>query len=350
MRVENMNFEIDKHSLITPALIKEHIGTLSDQIDADQLGDRQLELILILEMSRRSFANGEPAAEITDRLGERLHALREKCAPEVWEHLVPVAQGHPLGEYIFQDPFTNWSFTKPRGYSGDAGLIDLLYHHESTREILAQSTELGRAIYAYTSNTPPCVAGRERRDILAHTVDATAKRVCDGAEILAVACGHLREAELSEALKAGTLKRWIALDQDTESVELVEKKHQNSLITAINGSVSGLLRRSYKIGKFDLAYAAGLYDYLPRAVAIRLTQRLVEMLKVGGEFLFANFSDEVGTDGYMETFMNWQLIFRSEDDMWDIINASVDRNKVKADVFFGENRYICYAKLRKIAD
>jgi hypothetical protein len=49
----------------------------------------------------------------------------------------------------------------------------------------------------------------------------------------------------------------------------------------------------------------------------------------------------------METFMNWELLLRSESDMWKIVNASVDRNAVEASVYFGENRNILYGVLKK---
>jgi hypothetical protein len=63
--------------------------------------------------------------------------------------------------------------------------------------------------------------------------------------------------------------------------------------------------------------------------------------------LFANFARDIFDDGYMETFMNWALLLRSEADMWDIVNASVDRNTVEASVEFGANRNIVYGIIRK---
>ncbi|MEQ9248283.1 MAG: class I SAM-dependent methyltransferase, partial [Nitratireductor sp.] len=105
----------------------------------------------------------------------------------------------------------------------------------------------------------------------------------------------------------------------------------------------------YSLGTFDLVYASGLYDYLPRAVAIRLTQRAMELVKPGGEFLFANFSDEITTDGYMETFMDWPLILRSDKDMQDIIDRAIDRNHADTEVFYGSNRNIVYGVIRKHA-
>ena len=118
---------------------------------------------------------------------------------------------------------------------------------------------------------------------------------------------------------------------------------------AIDGSVRGLLTNAYKLGKFDFVYAAGLYDYLSHKVAVKLTQRCLQMLKPGGVLLFANFAPGHLDDGYMETFMNWALLLRSEADMWNIINASVDRNTVEASVYFGANRNIVYGVIKRRA-
>lgn len=338
--------KLDEHSLITSILVKRHRAEAPDIVDADELKERTAELALVLDIAHQAFARKGPAGPIVDRLAGRLHELRRQSAPAVWQALIPLAQQHRVAKYLMQDPFTRWSFEKPRGYSGDASLLDIYYKHPSADEMVASSTPLGQEIYAYTSEAASSAAGRERRNILAKTVDETARRV-DNAEVLAIACGHLREAELSEALSEGKLKRWIGLDQDPVSVDIVNRDFAGTVVEAMEGSVRGILRRAYPLGAFDLVYASGLYDYLAPAIGIRLFQRAMELVKPGGELLFANFSDEITTDGYMETFMDWPLILRSADDMWDIINAAVDRNRVEADVFYGSNRNIVYGKVRK---
>ncbi len=342
----NTKLQLDEHSLITAQLIKKHGPASTGSVDADDLAEKTAQLALVLDLSRQGFERGDAAGRIVDQLARRLHDLRRKSDPAVWQELIPIAQQHAVAQYLMQDPFTRWSFEKPRGYSGDASLLDIYYKHASADDIIAASTPLGREIFDYTGEAASSVAGRERRNILAETVDRTADRV-EGAEILAIACGHLREAELSKALAAGKLKRWVGLDQDPVSVGTVTRDLAGTVVEAIDGSVRGILRRAYGIGTFDLVYASGLYDYLPRSVGIRLLQRAMEFLKPEGELLFANFSDEITTDGYMETFMDWPLILRSADDMWDIVNAAVDRNAVDAEVFYGSNRNIVYATLRK---
>jgi SAM-dependent methyltransferase len=329
-------------------LLREHRNASEADTDASELEQNKGQLALVLNLAEQAFRNGEPAATTVERLAGRLHALRRQISPTAWAELIPLAQEHPVASYLMQDPFTRWSAEKPRGYSGDASLLDIYYKHPSADEIVDASTTLGKEIYAYTSEAASSVAGRERRDILAQTVDKSAERVGD-AEVLAIACGHMREAELSTALAAGKVKRWIGLDQDPVSVGTVNRDLAGTRVEAIDGSVKGILRRSYNLGTFDLVYASGLYDYLPRAVGIRLLQRAMELVKPGGMFLFANFSDEITTDGYMETFMDWPLILRSADDMEDIINAAVDRNHVQTNVYYGSNRNIVYGTVTKTA-
>ena len=260
---------------------------------------------------------------------------------------MPIAQNHRVAEFLFQDPFTRWSFEKPRGYSGDAQLLDFIYGHSSIAEEVAKASPLGRTLYDCTKTSQSSFAVRERRDLLAHRVDEIAAARGRGTEILTIAAGHLREANRSIALKEHRIKRWVALDQDPLSVGSIARDFRRTSVEAIDGSVRGLLTNAYRLGRFDFIYAAGLYDYLPESVAVKLTQKCLQMLKPNGVFLFANFAQDISDDGYMETFMNWALLLRSEADMWNIINASVDRNTVEASVQFGANRNIVYGIVRK---
>lgn len=337
----------DGSSLITPVAIASYNIPSHAEAAPGELETGSLEMTLILAAAERQFMSGTAEATVIDQLIRRLQALRKKLSPKVWHTLTEMARVHPVSGYFLQDPFTRHSFEKPRGYSGDAQLLDYIYGHPSIESEVADATPLGRALYAYTSNSPSPVAVRERRDLLAREVDRIALAHPGEAEILTIAAGHLREAAASTGVREGKVKRWVALDQDPLSIGSITRDMAGTAVDAIDGSVRGILKNAYTLGDFDLVYAAGLYDYLPRAVAIKLTRKCMGMLKPGGTFLFANFAQEIQDIGYMETFMNWMLILRSEDDMWDIANASVDRNKADVDVFYGENRHIVYARLTK---
>ena len=338
---------LDGASLITPDTVAKEVFARRTETFDEQFAIAKAETALILELAQQQFDNGILAHEIIHRAAGALHGLREKLHSSVWAELIPLVQNHPVSALFLEDPFTRWSFEKPRGYSGDAQLLDFIYGHASVADLVNKASPLGTALYNYTKDASSSVAVRERRDLLTRFVDEAAAQHGKETEILTIASGHLREADASVALKEGGIKRWVALDQDPLSVGSVARDFNGTCIEAIDGSVRDIVLRTQELGSFDLIYAAGLYDYLNDRVAIKLTRRCMEMLKPGGMFLFANFSEDIVVDGYMETFMNWALLLRSKADMWRIVNASAEPSSIEADVFFGENHNIVYATMRK---
>jgi SAM-dependent methyltransferase len=340
-------FVFDGASLITPEAMAMELVPGYGESQSPAPDEARAQLALVLNLAEQRFAQAKDPVETTIRINEDLHSIRSRVSPEIWQTLVPIVQNHPVTDILLQDPFTRWSFEKPRGYSGDAQLLDFIYRDASVDEAIASATPLGQLLYGCTSASQSSAAVRERRDLLTKYVDELAATRGGEAEILTVASGHLREANRAVALERGQIARWIALDQDPFSIGSITRDFAGTAVTAIDGSISGLLADTYRLGTFDFVYAAGLYDYLPRKVAIRLTKKCMQMLKPNGTMLFANFAKDIPDDGFMETFMNWSLLLRSEDEMWDIINASVDRNTVDAEVYFGDNRNIVYATIQK---
>ncbi|MBX4907841.1 MULTISPECIES: class I SAM-dependent methyltransferase [Rhizobium] len=342
-------FSLDGQSLITPQSVSNQFPSPHHDNEKDLLRTAEAEFAIVINIAMQRFGAGKDLPGAVKWLIGQLHDVRQKFGAAVWQKLIPFIQAHPSAKILQQCPFTRWSFEKPRGYSGDAGLIDFIYGHPAVAEQVARSTLLGLDIFEYTINAPGPVAVRERRDILTRYVDDTAARTGSDTEVLAIAAGHLREAETSKALAEGRLKRWVALDQDPQSIGSIASQFHGTSVEPIDGSVRGLLARKHQLGTFDLIYAAGLYDYLADKVAIRLTQICMEMLKPGGVFLFANFSDEMADDGYMESYMNWELLQRSNADMWRIANAGAAENTVEKTVWFGANRNIIYATIRRLS-
>ncbi|TIM69160.1 MAG: class I SAM-dependent methyltransferase [Mesorhizobium sp.] len=338
---------LDGKSLITAEMIAASLPRRKLEPHSEAFETARVELALILHITHQQIEQQKDPAEIIRRLMSHLEAMRSKVHPDVWQALMPVVRDHPVLEYFLEDPLTRWSHDKPRGYSGDAQLLDYIYCDPHVAESVANASEVGKALYRHTKDVPSCVAARERRDLLTRYVDEIATRNGPQAEVLAIAAGHLREANRSAALQEGRLKRWVALDQDPQSVGLITRDFQGTAVEAIDGSVRTMLTRGHKLGKFDFIYASGLYDYLAHNVAVKLTKTCLQMLKPNGTFLFANYAEGNPDAGYRETFMNWVLLLRSEADMWNIINASVDRNTVEAQVFFGENRNVLYGVIEK---
>ncbi|AVA24623.1 class I SAM-dependent methyltransferase [Rhizobium sp. LEGMi198b] len=340
-------FKFDGESLIAPGQIFR--PTKPDDLpSSDQMVIAKAELALTLDLSLQQFRSEVDPHAIVSRLSQALHQIRRRFHASIWSEIVFLAQNHPVAQFLLQDPFTKWSFDKPRGYSGDAHLLDFIYGHAIVEAEIAASTALGRAIYEYTKNASSSVAVRERRDILAQRVDEHAKDRPGSAEVLAMASGHLREATLSTALREGKIRRWIALDQDPLSVGTVARDFAGTCVEAVDGTVKSLLSNKHAFGHFDYIYAAGLYDYLTLPVAAKLTRKCVEMLKPGGSFLFANFSQEIEVDGYMEAFMSWPLLLRSENDMQMIADASASKAETDVSIWFGKNRNIIYCEITRV--
>ncbi|WP_298429110.1 class I SAM-dependent methyltransferase [Ottowia sp.] len=139
------------------------------------------------------------------------------------------------------------------------------------------------------------------------------------AKILSVACGHLREVELSTHARAGDFDTFVAMDQDVESLRTLQADYGTLGIQACPASVRDLLKGRVapilQSPPFDLIYAAGLYDYLDEEAARALTAMLFARLKPGGRLLVTNFMPDLPDSAYMEAMMDWWLIYRGDEDM-----------------------------------
>ena len=142
-------------------------------------------------------------------------------------------------------------------------------------------------------------------------IDRTCARTAR-ARVLSLACGHLREAQRSQAVLRGDIGGFVALDQDPITLAVVEREQAASGVTTVCDTVLSILSGERVFRNFDFVYAAGLFDYLPAAIATRLTSRMFEMLRPGGSLLLANFVPESHSRGYAEAFMDWWLIHRDQ--------------------------------------
>jgi len=273
----------------------------------------------------RLFKNALDAAGVTRAarmLRQTLTTMRNDCRTEAeWRCRVDTEiRPHPVYEIALLDPFIRHANTKPRGYAGDAELLDFIYQHPSARPKLEAAHPAGKASTLYTTNASAPRAVRNRACLLAAEIDAIAARNPQ-AEFLSLACGHLREAAMSTAIQSKSFGRFLALDQDLESVALVQRENAHYGVQAAEGSVRSVITSRGELGQFDFAYAAGLYDYLNDKVAARLLRALFDGLKPGGKVWVANFMPAIPDRAIMEAIMDWWLIYRDERQMFDLGTA-----------------------------
>ncbi|MGZ3681986.1 MAG: methyltransferase type 12 [Ktedonobacterales bacterium] len=267
----------------------------------------------VLDDATTMIDNGDDISAASATLCQELYETRRSLPAAEWQQFATVAcREHPLYALVSQDPLTARAFAKPRGYAGDAVMLDLIYAAEDDYQPaeIMQSTPLGQQVYRATSQFPAAQAVRNRRRLIIEKLDEVAQRVAQP-RVFSLACGHLREAQHSSAVREGRLGRYVAMDQDAESLAVVERESGPFGVEAMHGSVRDILRGRFDLGGFDFVYAAGLYDYLATPLAQRLTEKLFAMLNPRGHLLLANYLPGIVTAGYMEAFMDWWLIYRS---------------------------------------
>lgn len=243
-------------------------------------------------------------------LVRHLNDTRKAMTASAWRLFARWAVTHPVARYVYADPFTHRAFIKPRGYAGDAVMMDYIYGFDRP-----EPPEAARDIARFTNDDGiSAQAVRFRRQVLADAIDAMVVSRGRNIDVTALAAGHLREVCLSTAAQQG-LVNVTAIDQDEASLEVVEREYSSCGAHPVVGSVRSILSGKLALGPADLVYSAGLYDYLTQPVAHRLTHWLFDSVRPGGTLLLANFLPSIPDIGYMESFMDWHLIYRDDRQM-----------------------------------
>ncbi len=244
----------------------------------------------------------EEINKLVENLNKLYLATNEK------ENFINSCKIHPIKSILLQDPYTRRSAQKPRGYSGDAALIDYIY------KIAAPSPTdsfLGREIFWSFMDSPACKSVRWRAKHLAEKIEENYQNKKTPLYVFAIASGHLRELHFVE-----DLSNFYALDQDPLSIEEARRSLSEIKIDFITDSILSLIKRSVKINQpLDFIYSAGLFDYLNDKLARKLLTATFDLLAPGGSMLIANFAPGLTEQAYMEAFMDWHLIYRNESEM-----------------------------------
>lgn len=245
-----------------------------------------------------------------------LEQLRDRVDAERWNEFVLTCRRHALRELVHQDPFTYRAYHKPRGYAGDAVMMDYIYGREELWSP-PETTELGGHIFDFTTSAPASAGVRARRGYIANALDQAADEY-HYPHVLSVASGHCREAMMTAAVRRRKFGRFVALDADSRSLEEVQRSLGPFGVETLQLRIARLLAARTDIGTYDVIYSLGLYDYLEEPLARGLTSRLFSMLRPGGRLILANFLPNIRDIGYMEAYMDWRLVYRTRHDMIDM--------------------------------
>lgn len=279
-----------------------------------------------------------------ESLVAQLSKLRVATNTDDWRRFIgEEARVHPIKDLLHRDAFTRHAYSKPRGYPGDAELLDYIYEPQR----MEISDSLGKSISTYTTNAAAPRAVRQRRDVIAELIDFVANEKRRSPRILSLACGHLREAGMSRALKTGKVAELVAIDQDEASLEVIQRDYGHMAVKSQHGSVKQILVHGLNDWGFDLIYAAGLFDYLSQPVGRRLCDVLFAALNPGGRLLVPNFIPGIKDVGYMEAFMDWFLIYRTEAQVRDLTSGIPGSEISDVRSWTDEERNVVYVLAQK---
>jgi extracellular factor (EF) 3-hydroxypalmitic acid methyl ester biosynthesis protein len=94
---------------------------------------------------------------------------------------------------------------------------------------------------------------RNRRDYIAKVIDEIAERK-PKMEVLAVACGHLRELERCSPTSRRAIARFVGLDHDRRTTNYLARQAYSDFVKPLTSSIGVLLRKEIDLGSFDLIY------------------------------------------------------------------------------------------------
>jgi len=110
----------------------------------------------------------------------------------------------------------------------------------------------------------------------------------------------------------------VAFDADKTSLNEIRSCYGHFGVETVHSRFRDLITNQLSIGTFDCVYTTGLFDYLARSTGQRLVRTMFELLNPGGTLVVANFMHGIRDVGYMEAFMDWDLVYRTRTEMMDL--------------------------------
>ncbi|MCP8466512.1 class I SAM-dependent methyltransferase [Pseudomonas sp. ZM23] len=265
-------------------------------------------------MDNRSQQNPDSLNQAIEQLERQLRRIRDS-APDLME-LARIGTEPPPSPRVVRFPRRR---ERPMGEGAcNAVLLDYLYGIDSTLRTMLPDGPTDE-LFRYASTAAPPRALRSRRQLLAREIDRTCELLGGQARILCVGCGHLREADISRALRHGQFRDFLALDAQPQPLQTVESCYAALGIQTVKCSLDDLFYGRAELCHFDLIYSAGLYEVLDEQDARDLTRNLFARLQPGGRLLMSNFLPGIPDIAYLEGLLDWRPHYRSDSALLDLL-------------------------------
>lgn len=266
-----------------------------------------------------------------DRMLDRLGQLVRDFTPEQHErHGFYFRQ--QLWPFIISSAFMMRTNLKPRGYAGDAAMMEMIYDNA-----WAGNWVFNKLMHKHPVEHAAAQAVRNRRILVPKMLhEAAAASPATPFKVLSVACGPARE--LSEVFRGQPDCERISvtlLDQDEEALAAaratvagLERTLGFAIASrTVSASVRTLLKEADlagRLGRFDFIYTMGMFDYLTPPVAKAVLARLYELLEPNGVLVVGNYHVANRSRYYMAYWLDWILYYRTEGEMMGLASGLAD--------------------------
>lgn len=210
------------------------------------------------------------------------------------------------------------------GYSGDFEIIDHIYTRKTNGDPRLRLWDL----YFHSQAAPVAVRNRKGyfHDLMDRHLDdhhgVTPLRV------LNIASGPARDVREFYLSHPNADVQMDCVDMDAHAIAYAQNLcgpwtdrlsfHHRNVLRFVPGQ------------GYDVAWSAGLFDYLSDRIFIHLLKAMISVTKPGGEVVIGNFSDFNPSRDYMELLGHWQLVHRSRETLLALAErAGASRNQIQ---------------------
>lgn len=256
-----------------------------------------------------------------------------------------------LGEKLYKAPYAHRTFYKPKGYAGDYEMMNIMYGNQIRGESL-----FAKCLHRYFIDEPASVAVKNREQYLR-------RKIKDEYQLAIGKHGHFKLMSVASgpAMEIQNLLHDESIDFSKVEIHLLDQdldalKHAQFKILSIaknlnkkvslklhNLAIKNVIARGLPVQDLDIVYSAGLFDYFTDPVASYAGERLVKSLKGGGLAIIGNFGINNPNRFGMDLVLDWNLIYRSEEDLLNIFGKHCNGFSVESE----EKGINLFANLRK---
>jgi SAM-dependent methyltransferase len=240
-----------------------------------------------------------PALDALIRVGHR-HLLEGELSRDDVDSILT-----GLGDAFSVGTLQGMALRKPHGYAGDFEMIEKIYANCVSPDPALQKWDL----YFHHQAAPKAV--RNRKVYFTQLLEA----LPPGSRVLNLGVGPGRDMH-------DYFRSCPSPDVHIECIDV--DRHAIDYAKAVNASYADHLTfhqtnifryAPNSTSKYDLIWAAGLFDYFDDATFVALGRRFLPHLEPHGKMVIGNFSTSNPTRAYMELIGNWCLRHRTTEEL-----------------------------------